>query len=203
MYSKSPFKMQQQACFDLLESQPFGLLTTCAQGKITQAFLPFILDKESNCLYGHLAQQNGQINALYKSSDLTITFQGEHAYISPNWYESDEQVPTWNYQAVVVTGNAVLLNNSETLKVITALSNRHEAQFETPWTMDKLPQKKTQAMLKAITGFRIEIAEVNGISKMSQNKSVRDKNGVVFGLKNQPDQASKNIASLISTLYTN
>ena len=202
MYSKSPFKMQQQACFDLLESQPFGLLTTCAQGKITQAFLPFILDKQSNCLYGHLAKQNGQINALENPSDLTITFQGDQAYISPNWYESDEQVPTWNYQAVIVRGNATLLDSSETLKVITALSNRHETQFETPWTMDKLPQKKTQALLKAITGFRIEIAEVSGISKMSQNKSDRDKKDVVVGLKNQPDQSSKNVASIVSKLCT-
>ena len=200
MYSKSPFKMQQQACFDLLEAQPFGLLTTCAQGKITQAFLPFILDKESNCLYGHLAKQNEQIEALQNPNDLTVVFQGDHSYISPNWYESNEQVPTWNYQSVEVRGMVKLLDDSETLNVISTLSNLHEAQFEIPWTMDKLPKKKTQAMLNAIVGFRIDISEINGINKMSQNKNDRDKNGLVAGLLNQPDPMSKNVAKIISQL---
>ena len=32
-------------------------------------------------------------------------FQGPHSYISSSWYENEE-VPTWNYQAVHIYGKA-------------------------------------------------------------------------------------------------
>ncbi len=200
MYSQPPFKMFPQERLKLISRQPFGLLTTCREGLITQAFLPFLFDHVANCLYGHLAKNNPQIEALTISQDLGVTFQGEHAYISPNWYKTKEQVPTWNYQAVEVKGKATLLNTQETLEVITQLSNQHESQFDIPWAMDKLPQKKIDAMLRAISGFKIGISEINGINKMSQNKNEQDREFVVRELLNQPDQASKGVANIMGDI---
>jgi len=197
MYSRSIFKMTETDCLMLIEQQPFGLLTTCRDGRITQAFLPFLIDKSRNCLYGHLAKNNQQIAALEDPADLKVTFQGTHSYISPNWYESLEQVPTWNYLAVEVQGAVTLLDSKGTLKVITDLSNKHESPFEKPWTMDKLSEKKTNVMLKAIVGFRINISAISGINKMSQNKNNKDIKGVLAGLLNQPDQASKGVAKIM------
>ncbi len=198
MYSRPQFKMPSEKCLDLIQNKPFGLLSTCLEGRVTQAFLPFLLDRQANCLYGHLAIQNEQINALASCQDLRVTFQGEQAYISPSWYESSEQVPTWNYQVVSVTGKADLLNDQETLEIITKLSNYHEAQFDQPWTINKLPQRKIEAMLNAIVGIRIDILEIVGINKMSQNKMESDQRGVVVGLKNQSDHSSIKIAKIIA-----
>jgi len=73
-----------------------------------------------------------------------------------------------------------------------------KAQFETPWSMDKLSQKKLDAMLKAISAFKIDISEINGINKMSQNKNEQDKESVVRGLCNQSDSASKSVAKVMT-----
>ena len=189
--------MSQAESLELIQAQPFGLLTTSEKDRITQAFLPFIFDQKEHCLFGHLAKQNEQIDAIADSQNSSVTFQGEHAYISPSWYESSQQVPTWNYQAVKVRGVAHLLNHQETLKVITDLSNHHEQQFDEPWTMGKLSQKKIDAMLRAIVGIRIDILEIVGINKMSQNKTEPDQMTVVTGLKNQPDNSSRKVAEII------
>ncbi len=133
-----------------------------------------------------------------EATKVTINFLGDHTYISPNWYLSSDQVPTWNYQAVEVEGKATTLNEEETLNIITRLSAIHEEQFEQPWTMDKLPEKKTNAMLHAIVGFRIDIAKISGKSKMSQNKDQKNKESLIAGLKSQNNSACQKVAEIMT-----
>jgi len=197
MYSRSSFKMAEQQCFEFLGIHSFGQLITCARGKIVQTYVPFIIDHQNNCLYGHIAKQNGQVEFLETADDLVVTFLGEDAYISPSWYQSPEQVPTWNYQTVEIKGKLMLLDEQETLGLVDHLSQIHEAQFDNPWLISKLSEKKTSAMLKAIVGFRIDITEINGHSKMSQNKNAEDFQGVIDGLLNQNDVASHRVAKIM------
>lgn len=197
MHIRSFFQMSEQQSFELLKKHSFGQMITCSNGQITQSYLPFIIDKENNCLYGHIAKQNKQIETLQSADDCVITFLANDAYISPNWYQSNEQVPTWNYQAVEIKGWATLLDDKGTLKVIDQLSQIHEAQFKTPWMINKLSEKKINAMLKAIIGFRIDISEINGQSKMSQNKGIEDRQGVIDGLFSQQDIGSHLVAEVM------
>lgn len=197
MYSRPSFKMTEQQCFELLGIHFFGQLITTANGKIVQTFVPFIVDKENNCLIGHIAKQNKQVEALHSADDLTVTYLGDDAYISPSWYQSAEQVPTWNYQAVEIKGNVTLFDDQGTFEVVDKLSQIHEEQFDNPWLISKLSEKKTSAMLKAIVGFRIDITEINGHSKMSQNKSAEDFQGVIDGLLTQNDVASHRVAEIM------
>ena len=191
------FQMLEQECFQILKRHSFGQLISCTKGKITQTYVPFIVDQENRCLYGHIAKQNEQIESLQKADDLTVTFLGYDAYISANWYVSAEQVPTWNYQAVEIKGEATLLDEQGTFKVIDELSQIHESQFEEPWTMDKLSDKKLKAMLRAIVGFRIDITDISGQSKLSQNKSEEDRQSVIEGLSSMQEHASHRIAKMI------
>lgn len=202
MYSRPSFKMTEQQCFEFLGSDSFGQLITCSNGKIVQTYVPFIVDQENNCLYGHIAKQNGQVEFLQASDDLVVTFLGEDVYISPSWYQSTEQVPTWNYQAVEIKGRATLLDEQGTFAVVDKLSQIHEAQFDNPWLIGKLSEKKTNAMLKAIVGFRVDISEINGHSKMSQNKSIEDFQGVIDGLLTQEDVASQRVAEIMKKVKT-
>jgi len=198
MYIQRHFKMLEKECFKMLKKHSFGQLITSFNDQITQTYVPFIIDQNNACLYGHIAKQNRQIECLQNSDDLTVTFLGSDAYISPNWYGSPDQVPTWNYQAVEIKGKATLLDNDGTLKVIVGLSQIHESQFEVPWTIDKMSNKKLNAMLRAIVGFRIDIIEMNGQSKLSQNKNIEDRQSVIKGLGTTKEQASHRIAELMN-----
>jgi transcriptional regulator len=49
---------------------------------------------------------NGQWKAIRAEREVLCIFHGPHAYISPQWYVQQHTVPTWNYAAVHVYGNA-------------------------------------------------------------------------------------------------
>jgi transcriptional regulator len=38
-----------------------------------------------------------------------VSFVGPHAYISPTWYGTPNQVPTWNYVSIEARGRVQLL----------------------------------------------------------------------------------------------
>lgn len=197
MHIQPYFKMSKQDCFKQISPTAFGQLITVSNNKIVQTYVPFIIDEKNNCLYGHIAKQNKQVESLKSLSsyeELTVTFLGSDAYISPNWYIAKEQVPTWNYEAVEIKGVVELFDNEGTLKVIDQLSQLHEKQFDQPWLIEKLSEKKLNAMLNAIVGFRIDIKEMNGISKMSQNKAVEEQQGVIDGLLELKDLQSHEVA---------
>ena len=197
------FQMSEQQCFDLLGCHFFGQLITTANGKIVQTFVPFIFDKDNNCLIGHIAKQNKQVEALQAADDLIVTYLGDDAYVSPNWYQSAEQVPTWNYQAVEIKGKVTLFDEQGTFEVVDQLSQIHEAQFDDPWLISKVPEKKLRSKLKAIVGFRIDISEINGHSKMSQNKDAQDLQGVIDGLISQNNIVSQRVAEIMKKVKTN
>jgi len=203
MHIQTHFEMSEADSFAMLQKHSFGQLITSTNGQITQTYVPFVIDQQNHCLYGHIAKQNKQVELLEIADDLTVTFLGNNTYISPNWYQSSQQVPTWNYQAVEIKGKAALFDKEKTLKVIDELSQLHEAQFDTPWTMDKLSDKKLNAMLNAIVGFKIDIVEINGQSKLSQNKSVEDRVSVINGLGEMREQTSHRIAKMIKEEITN
>ncbi len=57
--------------------------------------------------------------------------RGPQAYISPSWYESTARhgrtVPTWNYEAVHLTGPLTVHRDPEWLRdIVTRLTRRHE-----------------------------------------------------------------------------
>lgn len=66
--------------------------------------MPLELHKQGDDYYitGHMAYANPQWKTFEDNKDhVLIMYQGPHAYVSSTWYK-DENVPTWNYQAVHV-----------------------------------------------------------------------------------------------------
>ena len=96
MYPPKPFKVDDpDTIWSFIEKYPFAILFT-KDGHLTH--LPINRFSDGN-LYGHCARANAQAN-LKKGTDVTAVFLGPHAYISPHFYSSDFNVPTWNYSAV-------------------------------------------------------------------------------------------------------
>jgi transcriptional regulator len=194
MYTRPYFELDEKKCLSLIQEQPFGQVIAGDSGYITQAFLPLVYDEAEHCLFAHIAKQNELAMLLTKTPKVLVTFLAENAYLSPSWYLSTGQVPTWNYRAVEVEGNAQLLDRQATLKAIMRQSDFHESQFETPWKIDKVPSKNIEAMLNAIIGIKIDIAKITGQAKMSQNKSLDDRKSLIEGLQQHPSVNSHQVA---------
>src|SRR6218665_543935 len=69
--------------------------------------LPFVIEQRGEKLFlvSHMAKANPQWQN-FADNELLIIFQGPHAYISPQHYEKQQNVPTWNYIAVHAYGKA-------------------------------------------------------------------------------------------------
>jgi transcriptional regulator len=155
-----------------IEANSFGQLISLVDTAIVSTHIPFLYDAESRVLVGHLAKANPQWQHIHKQKVL-VTLQGEHAYVSPNWYES-AGVPTWNYQAVHIEGTAESFTDPEKLKhVVDTLTEQNETRYPNPWKPDYATSK-----LRGIIGIEIAITSIQCKFKLSQNRSVQDQTNV-------------------------
>ena len=175
----------------LIEKHPLGLLICNDEnGRHVANPIPFILVRgrgDLGTLQAHIARPNPQWSQLQTSKECLVVFQGEEAYISPNWYpakhEHGKVVPTWNYVTVHVWGLPKVIDDPDWIRSqIDHLTAQQEAEQANPWKVDDAPPEFTESMLKGIVGVEIAINEIQGKWKVSQNRSVADIQGVYAGL---------------------
>jgi transcriptional regulator len=109
---------------------------------------------------------------------------GADAYISPDWYASPDQVPTWLYQSVHLTGTVRALSDSELGPHLDALSAKFESWLppKPPWTSSKMTAGRLDAMKKAIVGLVMTVEQIEGSFKLNQHKSDVDHAAVTNAL---------------------
>ncbi len=74
---------------------------------------------------------------------------------------------------------------------VRALSDRHEASREAPWSVDDAPVPYIEGQLKAIVGVELVIDRVEGKWKLSQNRSDADIAGTIEGLEARANARSR------------
>jgi transcriptional regulator len=141
-----------------------------------------ILVTERGSLLFHVAKRN-RIAEHLANRRVLISIAGREAYHSANWYVSDNQVPTWHYEAVEIEGEARPLSEDELVDQLDRLSDRFEGIVspDRPWTRAKMEPGKFEAMTKAIVGFEVVPFEVRGTRKFNQHKSAEDLAATIAG----------------------
>lgn len=147
------------------------------------AHAPVIVTREGNLRF-HLARSNALAKHLDGLTAL-VSLTGPEAYMSPDWYGTDDQVPTWNYLAVEAEGPVRRLGETDLVALLDDLSAKHEARLlpKKPWTRAKMSPGRFEGMLKAIEAYELRIEALRGTAKMGQNKSAAEMNGAVAGLE--------------------
>ncbi len=199
MYLPKHFAIEDdRQAFDFIEQNNFGILVTDIDHNMNANHIPFFLDREHGQLFGHFAKSNNQWRELENNKQVLVIFPGPHAYISPSWYVSENLVPTWNFAAVHIYGEAELLQSKdETYDVVKNLTQKHEAGFDQPWTPDKVKPDVLESMLKAIVGFKINIKTIQTKAKLSQNRSGKDQTGAIEGLRKSGSEQEFTIAKMM------
>jgi transcriptional regulator len=142
-------------------------------------------------LLGHIAMANDQWKTAQPGAQALAIVAGPQAYISPSWYESKARhgrvVPTWNYEAVHLTGTIAFHQDPEWLRgFVTRLTERHEHGRTHPWAVTDAPPEYIDGQLRAIVGVELTITTIEAKQKLSQNRSALDRAGVVAGLEREP-----------------
>ena len=132
----------------------------------------------------HVARSNRAAASLDGARAL-LSCLGPDAYVSPDWYGTPDQVPTWNYLAVEAEGPLRRLSDAELAAQLDALSAAHEARLapKPAWTRAKMTPGRFEAMLKAIVGYELAVEELRGTCKLGQNKRPDERDGAVRGLR--------------------
>jgi transcriptional regulator len=189
----------------LIRARPLGLLISSGpQGLVANA-IPFLIDPAASklgTLRAHVARANGQWSDLAHAPEALVVFQGADHYVSPSWYptkqETGKVVPTWNYVMVQARGAARIIEDDDWLsRQIEALTSGQEARRNKPWAVSDAPLDFIALQRRAIIGIEIEIAEIHGKWKTSQNRNAADRAGVVAGLEKLGDDEARNMAAIV------
>lgn len=143
-----------------------------------------VLVMASDELWFHLSRGNRMTGHLDGLTALISLADGS-GYVSPDWYASENQVPTWLYRAVEATGTVRRLQREDLIAQADALSAAMETRLlpKPPWTRDKMSPGRFEAMLPGITGFALRIEALRGTVKFNQHKSPADRAGMLAGLR--------------------
>lgn len=191
MHPAPSFRVEDRAVLlDFLRAHPFVTIAASVGGRPMVAQSPVVireLDGEI-ALDFHLSRGNVLTPHLTQGFRAVVLATGLDAYVSPDWYESADQVPTWNYQSVEAEGSVAPLNETELIALLDDLSTQEEGRLlpKTPWTRDKMRAGKFEALLRGIMGGRLFVERLEGTFKLSQNKSDADRLGAVKGLGKHP-----------------
>ena len=202
MYRPRHFDVDDaQTLNDFMRAQSFALLVTNIDGVPFASHIPLLLEDggEHGRLLGHLAKANGQWQGFDGGTEALVVFWGPHAYVSPNWYESEKMVPTWNYVTVHAYGKPKVISDPvQTADVVGRLTDTYESDATGNWSMDVLPEEFIGKQLKGIVAFEIPIERVEGKFKLSQNRGPRDREGVIQGLRQTGDAEARDVARLMA-----
>ena len=194
--------MAQIAAF--VEAAQSADLVTFDGTKPVSTLLPVIWDRPASDdgygrLLGHIAIANEQWKTAMPGAQALAIVRGPQAYISPGWYESKARhgrvVPTWNYEAVHLSGSVAFHHDPEWLRVfVTRLTIAHESGREHPWAVTDAPPEYVDGQLRAIVGVELTVTSVEAKQKLSQNRSELDREGVVAGLRGEDGPGAAAIA---------
>jgi transcriptional regulator len=191
----------------LIRAHSFGALVSIGTDGLIANHYPFVIDAEAGplgTLRAHMSRANTQWKSLNSCGEVLAIFQGAEGYITPSWYETKREtgkaVPTWNYALVHVYGRPRVIEDRGWLaRHVSELTDLHEAERDEPWAVSDAPAEFIVGMLKGIVGVEIEITRIEGKWKLSQNRPLADREGVVEGLTAQGDERSLTLAGLVQT----
>jgi transcriptional regulator len=189
----------------LIREHPLGLIVSHGQSGLLANPIPFLIFPEASklgTLQAHVARGNPQWRDLQSADEALVVFQGVQHYISPSWYETKREtgkvVPTWNYLIVQARGRPRVIEDADWLRVqIEALTNKKESSRAKPWAVGDAPEDFVAAQIRQIVGIEIEIADIKGKWKVSQNRNAEDRAGVIAGLSAEGEPEAIEMARIV------
>ena len=205
MYTPPPFKSDRAAALAFAQARGFGTVCAWDGDKPVASALPFCLtyaDDGTPIAAFHVARGNALARLADRKSRWLLAVNGADAYVSADWYASPDQVPTWLYQAVHLTGTVGLMPDGELGAHLDALSAKFESWLapKPPWTVAKVSAGRQEMLKKAIVGLVMTVEEIEGSFKLNQHKSDADHMAVANALAQQGDPASRQIAGVMRAL---
>jgi len=199
VYIPEHFRVRDHAdALAFMRGNPFAILISSTDDGPFATHLPLFLRATGDQLTirGHVAKANPHWRYLEQQPRCLTVFHGPHSYISPSLYATRESVPTWNYGAVHVYGNARVFSTPEALlEVLHELMGTFDPAYAAQWA--GLSQPYRERMLNHIVGFEITATRIEAKFKLGQNRTREEQTNMIASLEKAEDTAVSGVARLM------
>ncbi|MGB6478036.1 MAG: FMN-binding negative transcriptional regulator [Candidatus Sulfotelmatobacter sp.] len=201
MYIPEYFRVRDhEDAIKFMRANPFAILISSTESGPFATHLPIFVRAENGeekiILRGHVAKANPHWRYLEQQPQCLTIFHGPHSYISPSNYTARESVPTWNYGAVHLYGNAQVFSSPEALQgILHELIHTFEPAYASQWA--SLDEAYRERMLRQIVGFEIEVTKMEAKFKLGQNRAREYQHNMITSLEKANDTVVSGVARLM------
>lgn len=193
MYNLPHFKEKDDEIIqEFIDQHPFALLTGCdLENKPIATQVPILQEEKKGrkILIGHIMRKTDHHKAFLQNDNVRVVFTGGHSYVSATWYKNKRQASTWNYMSVHAKGTIQFLDKTALAEILQKTTLYFEDyNKDSPTIFDNLPSRYKQKAMKAIVAFEIEVAEIENVFKLSQNKDAETYQNIIRELRKGGNQ---------------
>ncbi|PSL23033.1 FMN-binding negative transcriptional regulator [Chitinophaga ginsengisoli] len=201
MYVPQSFQFQDnKEMIDFMKRYSFATIITTGDNIPLATHLPFFINEDAGklVLTAHFSAVNPQAKYIAANTSLVI-FSEPHAYISPAHYDKRESVPTWDYISVHAYGKASILDDEASkVRVLEQMISFYEPAYLEQW--QGLSEKYKTGMMRGIIAFELEVTDLQGQKKLSQNKTGAERERIVRQLEESDNGVERDLANYIKEL---
>ncbi|MFA7505192.1 MAG: FMN-binding negative transcriptional regulator [Burkholderiaceae bacterium] len=200
---RPPFRMNDDEAVAFAAKRGFGVVIAADSDGPRGSHVPFTIHRAEGRLVAqfHLTAKNPLIGLADGRTRFLLVVSGADAYVSNDWYESPDQVSTWLYEAVHLSGIGRLRPTSENRPHGDELLAVSEARLpKQPWSMATMEPDKRESMLAMIRVIDIEVDRIEGQSKLNHHKIDVDHVAVARHLARSEDSAARHLAARMRAL---
>lgn len=192
LYQPAHFAVgDREVALELMRRHPLATLVGAgAEPAVSHVPLVVRAEHERLVLLGHVAKPNPHWKQWKDGDAVLAIFHGPDAYVTPFCYETAQAVPTWNYAVVHAAGAVSLLHDGDAKeRVLKSLIDAHDAPYRARW--DELDPAWRDKMKTGIVAFEIVVTRLDVKFKLSQNRSLADRAGVLQAMRDGDGRAAE------------
>lgn len=201
---RAPFRMEESEAVAFAADRGFGIVVAADRDGPRGSHVPFVIlpHRDGVVVQVHFTAENPLVGLADGSTRFLLIVTGRDAYVSNDWYVSPDQVSTWLYEAVHLSGVARRRGMDENRRHGDALLAASEARLDpkVPWSLDRMEPARREGMLGAIRVVDIAVDRVEGQRKLNQHKPDHDHVAVATRLARETDTGSQELARTMRAL---
>lgn len=198
MYVHPACKVHPAVSLAFVAARSFGLVIACEGRRPVASLLPFRLFEahgKAPRLEFHVARGNPLAMLAERGGTWLVAVQGHDAYVSPDWYASPDQVPTWLYETVQLSGPVRVIAAEHAGGHLDELSGHFESWLapKPAWAPHRVSEERREMLMRAIVVVEMTVETIAGNFKLNQHKSDADHVAVASALGRQDDPSARAI----------
>ena len=197
------FRIEEDRALAFAAERGFGVVVAADDRGPRASHVPFVILRRDNrvIVQIHFTARNPLVELADGVRRFLLIVSGDDAYVSNDWYASRDNVSTWLYEAVHLSGVAHLREHDENRGHGDALLAVSEARLpKAPWDLTQMEPIKRESMLASIRVIDLVVDEIEGQSKLNQHRSDEDHVAVADMLARAEEKGSQRLAAKMRAL---